>query len=65
VTLGDLEQGEEPELKKLTRAILSKREYAPRESARKKIPSNKLLNQSNKLPIDKLMKGNQKTWRLD
>jgi hypothetical protein len=29
VTHGDLEHGEEPELKRLTRAILSKREYAP------------------------------------
>jgi hypothetical protein len=59
VTLGDLEHEEEPELKLLTRAILSKREYAPKESGSKEIPPNKLLSQDNKLPIDKLLKGNR------
>ena len=32
VTLGNLEQGEEATLKQLTRAIISKREYAPKAS---------------------------------
>jgi len=58
VTHGDLEQAEEPELKKLTRAILSKREYAPKVSGDKKISPNMLLSKDNELPIDQLMKGN-------
>ena len=61
VTLGDLEQAEEPALKKLTRAILSKREYARKVSADKEIPPNKLLSEENKLPIDQLLKGNQQS----
>lgn len=59
VKLGDLEDGEELQLKKLTRAILSKREYAPKGSSLKEIPSGKLLNEENRLPIDKLLKGNR------
>lgn len=59
VTHGDLEHDEEPELKRLTRAILSKREYAPKVSGAKEIPPNKLLSEENKLPIDKLLKGNR------
>jgi hypothetical protein len=62
VTLGDLEHGEEPELKLLTRAILSKREYAAKASGAKEIPPNKLLNEDNKLPIDKLLKDNQQSY---
>jgi predicted phosphodiesterase len=62
VTLGDLEHEEEPELKKLTRAILSKREYAPKVSDTKEIPPNKLLNEENELPIDQLLKGNRQRW---
>jgi hypothetical protein len=62
ITLGDLEQGEEVALKQLTRAIISKREYAPKESAAKEIPPNKLLNEENRLPIDKLLKGNRESW---
>ncbi len=60
ITHGDLEQGEEPELKKLTRAILSKREYAPRVSGDKKISPSALLSKDNELPIDQLMKGNHR-----
>ena len=56
---GDFEQGEEAQLKQLTLAIISKREYAPKESGSKEIPPNKLLSQDNKLPIDKLLKGNR------
>lgn len=59
VTLGDLEHEEEPALKRLTRAILSKREYAPKVSGDKEIPPNKLLSEENRLPIDQLLKGNQ------
>lgn len=62
VTLGDLEQEEELELKKLTGAIISKREYAPKVSGAKEIPPNKLLSEENKMPIDKLLKGNRKSW---
>lgn len=63
VQLGDLEHEEEPALKQLTRAILSKREYAPKVSGAKEIPPGKLLSEENKLPIDKLLKGNrEKTW---
>jgi len=62
VTLGNLEQGEEPALKQLTGAILSKREYAPKVSDTKEIPLNKILSEENKLPIDKLLKGNKRTW---
>jgi len=61
VTLGDLEHEEEPALKRLTRAILSKREYAPKVSGDKEIPPNKLLNEENKLPIDQLLKGNRRS----
>jgi len=60
VTHGDLEQAEEPALKKLTRAILFKREYAPKVSGDKQIPTNKLLSEENKLPIDQLLKGNHR-----
>jgi hypothetical protein len=59
ITHGDLEHDEERELKRLTRAILSKREYAPKVSGAKEIPPSKLLNEENKLPIDKLLKGNR------
>ncbi len=63
VTHGDVEHADEATLKKLTRAILSKREYAPKVSSDKQIPANKLLSEDNKLPIDQLLKGNhQKTW---
>lgn len=62
VTFGDLEQGEEPALKQLTAAILSKREYAPKVSEAKEIPPNKILSEENKLPIDKLLKGNRRKW---
>ena len=62
VTLGNLEQGEEPALKKLVGAILSKREYAPKVSGTKDIPPNELLSKANKMPIDKLLKGNRKSW---
>jgi hypothetical protein len=55
----DFEQGEEAQLKLLTRVIISKREYAPKVSGAKEIPPNKLLNEENKLPIDKLLKGNR------
>jgi hypothetical protein len=63
VTHGDLEHSEEPELKKLTRAILSKREYAPKVSGAKEIPPNKLLSEENKLSIDKLLRGNHQNSR--
>jgi len=62
VELGDLEHDEEPQLKTLTREILSKRQYAPKVSDTKAIPPNKLLNDENKLPIDKLLKGNRQNW---
>jgi hypothetical protein len=62
VTLGDLEQGEELALKRLTRAIISKREYAPKLSGNKQIPRNRILNDKNKLPVDQLLKGNRKSW---
>jgi hypothetical protein len=62
VTHGDLEHDDEHELKHLTRSVLSKREYAPKESATKEIPPNKLLHEENKLSIDKLMKGNRPSW---
>jgi hypothetical protein len=65
VTHGDLEHGEEPELKLLTRAILSKREYAPKISGTKEIPPNKLLSEENRLPIDKLLKGNRQSYPPD
>ena len=58
VTLGDLEHEDEPALKRLTRAILSKREYATKVSIDKEIPPNKLLSEENELPIDQLMQGN-------
>lgn len=61
VTLGDLEHEEEPALKRLTNAILSKREYAPKVSSDKEIPPKKLLSEENKLPIDQLMKGNRRS----
>jgi hypothetical protein len=63
VMLGDLEHEEEPSLKRLTRAIISKREYAPKVSDDKEIPPNKLLSEENKLPIDQLLKGNQPKQR--
>lgn len=63
VTLGDLEHSDETELKRLTRAILSKREYAHDVSDSTEIPSNKLLSEDNKLSIDKLLKGNRQDWR--
>jgi hypothetical protein len=62
ITLGNLEQGEESQLKILTGAILAKREYAPKVSAAKEIPPNKLLSEENKMPIDRLLKGNRKSW---
>lgn len=62
IEIGDLEHEEEPELKRLTRAILSKREYAPKVSDAKRIPPNKLLSEDNKVPIDKLLKGNRQNW---
>lgn len=62
VTLGNLEQGEEPALKQLTGAILSKREYAPKVSDSKEIPLNEILSEENKMPIDKLLKGNKRKW---
>jgi hypothetical protein len=62
VTLGNLEWGEEPSLKQLTGAILSKREYAPKVSDNKEIPLNKILSEENKMPIDKLLKGNKRKW---
>lgn len=65
VTLGDLEQGEEAELKQLTGAVLFKREYAPKVSdkgANKEIAPNRILSEENKLPIDQLLKGNKKRW---
>ena len=65
ITHGYLEHDEEPELKQLTRAILSKREYAPKGSGAKGIPPNKLLNEENKLPIDKLLKDNQQSYPPD
>lgn len=64
VTLGNLEQGEEHQLKQLAGAILSKRQYAPKLSDKggKGIALNKVLNAENRLPIDKLLKGNKKSW---
>ena len=62
ITLGDLEQGEESALKKLTGAILSKREYARKVSGTKEIPPSKVLGEANRMPIDKLLKGNKKKW---
>jgi predicted MPP superfamily phosphohydrolase len=62
ITLGDLEQGEETALKQLTGAILSKREYAPKVSSTKDIPLNKILSDENRMPIDKLLKGNKRKW---
>ena len=60
---GDLEDEDESKLKNLTRAIISKCEYAPKSSGAKEIPSDKLLSEGNRLPIDKLIKGNQeKNW---
>lgn len=64
VKLGDLERDEEPALKQLTRAILYKREYAPKVSGHKEIPPNKLFSEENKLPIDQLLKGNRPRWPL-
>jgi len=60
ISLGDLEDGEEAQLKLLTGAILSKREYAPKVADGKEIPPGKLLSTENKLSIDKLLKGNRK-----
>jgi hypothetical protein len=62
VTLGNFEQEEEGLLKKLTGAILSKREYAPKVSAGKEIPLNKLLSEENKMPKDRLLKGKRNSW---
>lgn len=62
VSFGNLEPGEEPALKQLTAAILSKREYAPKVSDGKEIPPNKILSEENKMPIDKLLKGNKQKW---
>ena len=64
VTLGDLEKGEEHQLKQLTGAILSKRQYAPKLSDKsgKGIAPNKVLSEENRLPIDKLLKGNRRSW---
>ncbi|MFH2119148.1 MAG: hypothetical protein ABIJ25_01970 [Pseudomonadota bacterium] len=64
VTLGDLEKGEEGPLKKLIGAILSKREYAPKlaDKGGKEIAPNKVLSKENRLPIDKLLKGNRTSW---
>lgn len=59
IEYGDFEKGEEAQLKQLTRAIIAKRQYAPKESGAKAIPPGKVLSQDNKLPIDKLLKGNQ------
>ena len=62
VKLGDLEDGEERSLKLLARAIISKREYAPKVPATggKEIAPDKVLSKENKLPIDKLLKGNRR-----
>ena len=62
VRLGDLDEGEESLLKQLTRAILSKREYAPKVSATggKEIAPDRVLSKENRLPIDKLLKGNRR-----
>jgi hypothetical protein len=65
VTLRDLEDEEEARLKQLTRAILAKREYAPKGLDAKEIPPNKLLSEENKLPIDKLLKDNRKSYPPD
>ncbi len=63
VKLGDLDQGEESTLKQLIGAILSKCEYAPKVSAAvKEIPLNKVLNEENIMPIDKLLKGHKRKW---
>lgn len=62
VRFGDLEQGEELALKRLIGAILSKREYAPKVSGAKEIPTDEILSEDNKMPIDKLLKGNRKSW---
>ncbi len=64
ITMGDLEDGEEIELKRLTGAILSKREYAPKVSSTKEIPPSKILSEENRMPIDKLLKGNKRKWPL-
>lgn len=63
VTLGDLQPEEEPVLKQLTRAILSKREYGPKGANDKQIPPGELLSPKNILPFDKLLKGNREPWR--
>jgi hypothetical protein len=63
IRLGDLEHNDEPSLKRLTRAIISKCEYAPKVSDDKPIPADKLLHEDNKLPKDQLLKGNQREWR--
>ena len=60
VKLGDLEHDEQPSLKRLTRSILSKREYAPKVSSDKEIPRHQLLSQDNEMPIDQLLKGNHR-----
>jgi hypothetical protein len=60
ITLGNLEQGEEPSLKQLTGAIISKREYAHKVSGSKEIPLGKVFSKENIIPIDKLLKGNKK-----
>lgn len=62
VTLGDMEQGEESSLKQLTGAIIAKREYAPKIFSDKQIPLNKIMSDENKLPLDKLLKGNKRRW---
>ena len=62
IQLGDLESGEEPQLKRLTQAIINKQEYAPKTSGDKEIPPGKLISDDNRLPIDKLLKGNHKHW---
>jgi hypothetical protein len=64
IALGNLEKGEENLLTNLTGAIISKREYAPKVSDTKGIPPNKLLSEENKMPIDKLLKGNRNNWQL-
>lgn len=62
ITFGDLEQGDELALKRLTRAIISKREYAPKVAGSKEIARNKILSDENTMPIDQMLKGNRQRW---
>jgi hypothetical protein len=62
VTHGDFEPEDERLLKRLVRVIISKREYAPKSLSTKEISPEKLFSDDNKLPIDKLYKGNRQSW---